>query len=101
MTFIVFLLKYFGMYDFSDSHDKGDDDDDDDDDDDRDHDGDIITVLISVWRAEHHICRNVMLLHPKTDSLSIKMHRKPERHHDKARSQSCIHWAPCFLSDPA
>lgn len=98
MTFIVFLLKYFGMYDFSDSHDKDNDDDDDDDD---DHDDDIMTVLISVWRAEHHICRNVMLLHPKTDSLSIKMHRKPERHHDKARSQSCIHWAPCFLSDPA
>lgn len=75
------------------TYDKDDDEDDDD--------NDIITVLISVWRAEHRACRNVMLLHPKADSLSIKMHRKTERHHDKARSQSCIQWAPCFLSDPA
>lgn len=66
MTFIVFLLKYFGMYDFSDSHYKYDDDD-------------IIMVPTSVWRAEHRTWRNVMLLHPKTNSLSIKMHRKTER----------------------
>lgn len=64
-------------------------------------DDDIITVLISVWRAEHRTCRSEMLLHPKTNSLSIKMHRKPERHHDEARSQSCIHWAPWFLFGPA
>lgn len=83
------------MYDFSDSHDKDDDEDDDDDDE------DIITVLISIWRVEHRACRNVMLLHPKADGLSIKMHRKTERHQDKARSQSRIQWAPCFPSDPA
>ena len=78
----MYCLSFEGMF-LSDSPDKDDDD--------------ILTVLMSVWRAERCTCRNVMLLHPKTDSVSIKMHRKTET----PWSQSCIHWAPCFLSDPA
>lgn len=60
-------------------------------------------VLVNsiLWRAEHPSCSTLILLHPPTDSLSTKMHRKTQQRQDKVKSQSCIHSAPCLLSDKA
>lgn len=58
-------------------------------------------LTLYYWRAEHPSCSTLILLHPPTDSLSTKMHRKTQQRQDKVKSQSCIHSAPRLLSDKA